>query len=102
MFNNPINLVFDKLTSALDEPKWLQQKRQQALKNFQSFGLPTRKSELWKYTDVKRLERLQDVTDLAGSGSLPLKNEEMFVFTIKSDLPENTNMQSITQLQEGN
>jgi len=93
MFTNPINLVFEKLTQQLDEPKWLQQKRQQALKNYQNFGLPTRKSELWKYTDIKRLERLDNVTDLA-DGS------EHFVFTINSELPKDTTMLNITEVDE--
>ena len=93
MFKNPINLAFDKLTQGLNEPKWLQQKRQQALQNFQDLGLPTRKSELWKYTDIKRLDRLEKVTDIADS-------DEHFVFTIKCDLPENTSMKSITQVDE--
>ena len=93
MFKSPINVVFEKLTGQLKEPQWLQKKRQDALANFQALGLPTRKSELWKYTDVKRLERLTDVTDIA-------EGDEHFVFTIKSDLPENTSMKSIDHVNE--
>jgi Fe-S cluster assembly protein SufD len=93
MFKNPINMVFDKLTQQLDEPKWLQEKRQKAMKTFQNFGLPSRKLELWKYTDIKRLERLEDVTDIA-------EGDQHFVFTIKSDLPENIDMQTITSVDE--
>jgi Fe-S cluster assembly protein SufD len=95
MFKNPINLAFEKLTSQLNEPQWLQEKRKAALQNFQNLGLPTRKSELWKYTDVKKLERLDAVTDIA-------EGDQHFVFTIKSDLPENTEMQSITHVDEQN
>ena len=93
MFKNPLNLAFEKLSSMLDEPKWLQQKRMQAMQKFQSMGLPTRKSELWKYTDVKRLERLEKVTDIA-------EGNDYFVFTIEGELPENTQMQDILQLDE--
>ena len=93
MFKNPINLAFEKLTQGLNQASWLQQKRQSALKNFQELGLPTRKSELWKYTDCKRLEKLEDVTDIADGN-------EHFVFTIKSDLPEGTDMQNITDVDE--
>ncbi len=95
MFKNPIDKLFEKLTSQLNEPAWLQQKRRQALKNFQDLGLPTRKSELWKYTDVKRLERLQDVTDIA-------EGNEHFVFTIEGELPTETSMSNITDLEEAN
>lgn len=86
-------MVFEKLTSQLNEPQWLHLKRQEALKKFQELGLPSRKSELWKYTDVKRLERLDDVTDIA-------EGDEHFVFTIKSDLPENTSMKSMEHVAE--
>ena len=143
MFKNPLNLAFEKLSSMQDEPKWLQQKRMDAMQKFQTIGLPTRKSELWKYTDVKRLESLEAVTDLAGSGSVlffekePSDNEctqtksmgseylispnntdntntgkeikysdpidfkeQQFKFTIEGDLPENTKMQDILQVDE--
>ena len=92
-FKNPINVLFEKLTKQLNEPQWLHQKRQQALKEFQALGVPTRKSELWKYTDTKRLEKLPEVTDIA-------EGNEHFVFTIKSDLPENTSMKSIEHIDE--
>lgn len=92
-FNNPINVVFDKLTSQLNEPQWLHKKRQEALKQFQNLGVPTRKSELWKYTDVKRLEKLSEASDIA-------EGNEHFVFTIKSDLPENTSMKSLEHINE--
>ena len=93
MFKNPINLAFEKLTQGLNEAHWLHQKRQLALKRFQQLGLPTRKSELWKYTDLKRLEKLADVTDIADG-------TEHFIFTIKSDLAEGTDMKSITKIDE--
>ncbi|MCF6319406.1 MAG: SufD family Fe-S cluster assembly protein [Proteobacteria bacterium] len=84
MFKDPINIAFDKLTGLLNEPKWLQQKRIDAFKTFQDTGLPTRKSELWKYTDVNRLERLKEVTDLAGSGSvLFIDKENSEIDTVK-------------------
>ena len=93
MFKNPINMAFEKLTQGLKQSPWLEQKRQIAFKSFQELGLPTRKSELWKYTDCKRLEKLADVTDIAD-------DNEHFVFTIKSDLPEGTDMQNITEIEE--
>lgn len=93
MFKNPLNLAFDKISAELNEPKWLQQKRQQAFEKFQAVGLPTRKSELWKYTDVKRLERLDAVTDVA-------EGNDYFVFTIEGDLPENTTMRDIFAVDE--
>jgi Fe-S cluster assembly protein SufD len=93
MFKNPINMAFEKLSQGLSEPEWLHQKRQQALIDFQDLGLPTRKSELWKYTDVKRLEKLPEVTDI-------VDGDEHFVFTIKSDLAEGTDMKNITKIDE--
>ena len=63
MFNKPLNTVFDQLISQLQQPQWLLQKRKEALKIFQATGLPTRKSELWKYTDISRLQRLEPLTD---------------------------------------
>ncbi|MBL4660219.1 MAG: SufD family Fe-S cluster assembly protein [Alcanivoracaceae bacterium] len=95
MFKNPIDSLFEKLTNRLDEPVWLQKKRRQAFKNFQDLGLPTRKSELWKYTDVKRLERLPDVTDVA-------EGNEHFVFTIEGGLPKETTMSNIIDIKEAN
>ncbi len=86
-------MAFEKLTQGLKQSPWLEQKRQIAFKSFQELGLPTRKSELWKYTDCKRLEKLADVTDIAD-------DNEHFVFTIKSDLPEGTDMQNITEIEE--
>ena len=93
MFKNPINVVFDKLTQQLNEPEWLQNKRQQALQSFQAKGLPTRKSELWKYTDAKKLERLEEVTDIADG-------DEHFVFTLNNEMPKDTTMLSITEVDE--
>jgi len=93
MFKNPLNLAFEKISAELNEPKWLQQKRLQTFEKFQTVGLPTRKSELWKYTDVKRLERLDDVTDVADGN-------DCFVFTIEGDLPENTTMRDIFEVDE--
>ena len=86
-------MAFEKLSQGLSEPEWLHQKRQQALIDFQDLGLPTRKSELWKYTDVKRLEKLPEVTDI-------VDGDEHFVFTIKSDLAEGTDMKNITKIDE--
>ncbi len=121
MFKNPINLAFEVLTSQLDEPKWLQKKRSNALKKFQDYGIPTHKSELWKYTNTKKLERLEEVTDIAESGSVLFsdsslsekqntqtekgtdpKTEQLFVFTIEGELPKNTQMQDILQIDEKN
>ncbi len=93
MFKNPINLAFEKLSGLLDEPKWLQQKRSDALKKFQEYGLPTRKSELWKYTNSKKLERLEEVTDIADGN-------DYFVFTIEGELPQDTLMQNILEIDE--
>lgn len=95
MFNLPIDQLFAKLTSNLDEPKWLQHKRQQALSRFNEIGVPTRKCELWKYTDVKKLQKLPEVTDIADGN-------EHFVFTIKSDVPENTSMLNYDGIKESN
>jgi len=121
MFKNPINLAFEKLSSLLDEPKWLQQKRSDALKKFQDYGIPTRKSELWKYTNTKKLEKLEPVTDIAQSGSVLFsdssmsdnqhaqlekgtdpKTEQLFVFTIEGELPQDTQMQNILEIDEKN
>ncbi len=118
MFKNPINLAFEKLTNQLNEPKWLQQKRCDALKKFQQYGLPTRKSELWKYTNIKKLEKLEPVTDIVDTGSVLFSDsnlqakqqtqtekgtdpkKELFIFTIEGDLPKNTQMQDILQVDE--
>ena len=48
---------------------------------------------MWKYTDVKRLDKLPEVTDIA-------EGNEHFVFTINSDLPENTSMKPINEVKE--
>ncbi|VAW39622.1 hypothetical protein MNBD_GAMMA01-53 [hydrothermal vent metagenome] len=95
MLKNLTALVFEKLTLMLDEPSWLQQKRKIALQNFQNLGLPSRKSELWKYTNVAKLNELAKATDLAESN-------EYFVFTIKSELPAEAAIQDITQMNAGN
>ncbi len=95
MFNLPINQLFTQLTNKLDEPVWIQHKRQQALSRFQEYGVPTRKSELWKYTDVKKLQKLPQVSDIAES-------DEHFVFTIKSDIAENTGMLNYKDIKETN
>ncbi len=119
MFKNPINLAFEKLIGLKDEPKWLQQKRSDALKKFQDYGIPTRKSELWKYTNTKKLERLEPVTDIAQSGSVLFSDSslsnmqqsqtekgtdpntgQLFVFTIEGDLPQDTQMQNILEVDE--
>ena len=119
MFKNPINLAFETLTKHLNEPKWLQQKRIDALKKFQDYGIPTRKSELWKYINTKKLEKLEEVTDIAQSGSVLFsdsrlsnkqqsqtekgtdpKTEQLFVFTIEGDLPQDTQMQNILEVDE--
>ena len=126
MFKNPINLAFETLAKHLNEPKWLQQKRNDALKKFQDYGIPTRKSELWKYTNTKKLERLEEVTDIVQSVSMgsehlissnnnnnsntdkeikssdPIDNqtEQLFIFTIEGDLPQDTQMQNILEVDE--
>ncbi len=93
MFKNPINLAFDKLTAMLNEPKWLQQKRRDALKKFQQYGLPTRKLELWKYSNIKKLEKLEEATDSADGN-------DYFIFSIEGKLPKETQMQDILQVDE--
>jgi len=103
MFKNPINLVFEQFTKHLNEPLWLQQKRMDALEKFQKLGLPTRKSELWKYTNSKKLEKLEEVTDSVNSESAlssdPQK-EQLFVFTIKGELPQDTQIQDILDVDQ--
>ena len=61
MLLNLIDTAFQKLTKSLSEPDWLQEKRQKAFENFQKTGLPNRKSELWKYTNVRKLEQLPEL-----------------------------------------
>jgi Fe-S cluster assembly protein SufD len=39
------------------EPDWLQDARHRAFSHFESVGLPTRKEEAWKYTDVAPIRR---------------------------------------------
>lgn len=92
MFSNPIESVFRKLTQQLNEPAWLIDKRNEALKQYQTLGTPGRKSELWKYTDVKLLQKLPPAEDLAD-------NKEYFVFTIQSELPKDLRMQNLQDIQ---
>ena len=61
MLLNLIDTAFQKLTKSLSESDWLQEKRQKAFENFQKTGLPNRKSELWKYTNVRKLEQLPEL-----------------------------------------
>lgn len=42
---------------AMTQPAWLQAYREQQLENFLARGLPTRKDEWWKYTNVAYLEK---------------------------------------------
>lgn len=44
------------MSSALSSPAWLQSLRQTARDRLESDGLPGRRDEAWKYTDVGRLE----------------------------------------------
>ena len=86
MFNNPINSVFDKLVEQLPQPDWLMKKRKEALKTFQAFGLPTRKSELWKYTDTSRLQRLEALSGDCSSDErikISIKQGEASVTSLK-------------------
>jgi Fe-S cluster assembly protein SufD len=92
---NLINLAHKKLSSWLSEPSWLQNKRQQALKSFQDFDLPSRKNELWKYTDIKRLERTDiDVKNNISVDELTLQDNEILIvvdnkgFVLSDALPD--------------
>ena len=40
-----------------DEPAWLTQRREAALKNFGDKGFPTRRQEAWRFTDLRPLQR---------------------------------------------
>ena len=44
--------LLDKTFSA--EPEWLKEKRKEAFENFSQTGIPSRKNEDYKYTDVKK------------------------------------------------
>lgn len=61
MINNLTQAFFEKLTGSVSEPQWLLDKRNVAFKNFLKTGLPDRKSELWKYTNVNKLQQLADL-----------------------------------------
>lgn len=43
---------------SLNVPAWVADRRTQGLKRFDALGLPTRKQEAWKYTNVKALDQL--------------------------------------------
>ena len=82
MLLNLIDTAFQKLTKSLSEPDWLQEKRQKAFENFQKTGLPNRKSELWKYTNVRKLEQLPELQtqfhsnffEITGDSQIEVKN----------------------------
>jgi len=44
--------------SAGREPDWLTEYRSEQLERYEATGLPDKKVELWKYTDIHRLEAL--------------------------------------------
>ena len=40
-----------------DEPRWLAERREAALRNFGDKGFPTRRQEAWRFTDLRPLQR---------------------------------------------
>ena len=45
-----------KLGSLMNEPSWLIESRKESFVKFNKLGIPSRKDELWKYANTKRLE----------------------------------------------
>ena len=60
-------------TDAGDEPGWLQALRDNAYRHFVASGLPTRRDEDWKYTNLRGLQRQRFEVALApvASGAVP-------------------------------
>lgn len=48
--------ALDTLSSALDEPGWLADRRRHAFDLYEKLDLPDPKSEEWRYTDVRRFD----------------------------------------------
>lgn len=46
----------ERLSTSLNEPGWLAERRQQAFDLFEKLDLPDPKSEEWRYTDVRRFD----------------------------------------------
>jgi len=55
------------------QPQWLRNLRETGAEQFRSIGLPTRKSEAWKYTGLGKLEQA-DVRMVSGI-TVPVSNE---------------------------
>ena len=52
-------LAFERRQSSLEpEPSWLTERRARGIARFAELGLPARKNEAWKYTDVEPLARV--------------------------------------------
>ena len=45
---------FQELQSAITKPDWLKRKVESSFASFNELGLPSRKDELWKYTNAKK------------------------------------------------
>ncbi len=87
----------------------MQQVRQDALSLFESIGLPTKRDEDWKYTDVSRLKDMLDASDsdtnldISGVGMTDLDAYRLvFINGVldhsQSILPQGVDIQSITTL----
>ncbi len=67
------------------EPDWLTAYRGAHLERFEAVGLPDKKTELWKYTDIHRLEKVLQ-NDLANDWKLQLDdNDQVRCVVVVSD-----------------
>jgi Fe-S cluster assembly protein SufD len=65
--------------AARSEPKWLEERRAASLEEFAQLGIPTRRDEEWKYTDLSALkstvygpgQAAGSLSELASAASLP-------------------------------
>ena len=58
----------------LDEPGWAREQRERSLSAFRTLGLPTRKTEAWKFTDLRALvrQRFDPAPQVEGDFPAPL------------------------------
>jgi Fe-S cluster assembly protein SufD len=66
----PYRAAFDALTRRA-EPTWLGERRAAAMQRFEELGFPTRRSEAWRFTDLKPLRRTSFAPAGAGVGVAP-------------------------------
>jgi len=59
------------------EPEWLKEKRKESLEKFSQTGIPTRKNEDYKYTDVRKIFRLTPKSSPKGEGSFTAIHNEV-------------------------